>query len=82
MANHIFSGKLNKFVDNPANRALISDLTNNSGNLLGTSKYGVSWYARTIENGTQIYGYTQNSLVKGAGINPTPIDIFKLQGLK
>ena len=56
--------------------------TNSSENLLGVSQYGTSWYAKTLENGTQIYGYTQNGIVKGAGINQTVIDLIKIKGLK
>ena len=82
MANHIFSGDVGKFMDNVANRTLISELSNNSENLLGISQYGTSWYAKTLENGTQIYSYTQNGIVKGAGINQTVIDLIKIKGLK
>ncbi|MEM6321504.1 MAG: hypothetical protein AAF960_27850, partial [Bacteroidota bacterium] len=48
LANHIFSGKAGKFVDNPANRKLISKLSNNRKYLQGTDKFGKSWYARTL----------------------------------
>ncbi len=81
-ANHIFSGKSGKLSDTPANRRLITDLTNDSRNFLGVDKYGKDWYAKTLSNGTQLYGYTQNGIVKGAGINSPPINIFTAQGLK
>lgn len=82
LANHIFSGKEGKFADTPKNRELITDLTNDSGNFLGTDTYGKSWYAKTQSDGTQVYGYTQDGVVKGAGINSTPLDISKEQALK
>jgi hypothetical protein len=82
LANHIFSGKSGKLADTTANRNLITDLTNNNKNFLGIDKYGKSWYARTLDDGTQLYGYTQNGIVKGAGINSKPLEIPKLQGLK
>ena len=81
LANHIFSGKLGKFSDTPANRKLITDLTNNKGNLLGTDRFGKSWFAKNLDDGTQLYGYTQKGVVKGAGINAKRLDIIKNQGL-
>lgn len=81
LANHIFSGKAGKLLDTTGNRAIITKLSNNSNNLLGTSKYGVSWYAQTLNNGSQIYSYTQNGIIKGAGINQVPVNLIKLKGL-
>ena len=80
-ANHIFSGGVGKLTDTPANRKLITNLTNDSRNLLGTDKYGKSWFAKTLDDGTQLYGYTQKGVVKGAGINETPLDIVKNKNL-
>ncbi len=79
LANHLFKGA-NKLVDNPTNRNLISEISN--GKALGIDAYGKSWFARTMGDGTQIYTYTQNGVVKGAGINQTAIDIVKRYGLK
>jgi len=82
LANHIFSNKAGKLIDSPANRELITDLTNSSENLLGVDKYGESWFSRTLDDGKQLYGYTQDGVVKGAGINNEPVDIIKTKGLK
>ena len=82
LANHIFSNKAGKLIDSPANRELITDLTNSSENLLGVDKYGKSWFSRTLDDGKQLYGYTQDGVVKGAGINNEPVDIIKTKGLK
>jgi hypothetical protein len=82
LANHIFSGELGKLLDTPGSRQLLTDLTNDTGNLLGRSKYGVDWYARILPDNTQLYGYTQNGIVKGAGINQIIRDIFKIKGLQ
>jgi hypothetical protein len=82
LANHIFSGRAGKLTDSQVNRALITDLTNSRKNLLGVDRWGKSWFARSLDDGTQLYGYTQDGVVKGAGINPTPIDIFVSQQLK
>ena len=82
LANHIFSGKSGKFIDNAASRRLITDLTNNRKYLQGVDRYGKSWFARTMDDGTQIYGYTQNGVVKGAGINQSPVNLIKKYNLK
>jgi hypothetical protein len=72
---------LGKLSDTPASRKLIADLTNNKNNLLGVDRYGKNWFARNLDDGTQLYGYTQNGVVKGAGINAKPLNILKNQGL-
>ena len=78
-ANHLFKG-MGKLLDTPANRALITKISN--GKSLGIDAYGKSWYAKTLSNGTQIYTYAQNGIIKGAGINQTPVDIVARYGLK
>jgi hypothetical protein len=79
LANHLFKGA-GKLADTPAKRALITKISN--GKSLGVDAYGKSWYANTLGNGTQIYSYTQNGIIKGAGLNQTPIDIIARYGLK
>jgi len=79
LANHLFKG-VNKLADTAANRALIIKISN--GVPLGIDKYGKLWYAKTLKDGTQIYTYTRNGIVKGAGINKTPVNIIKRYGLK
>jgi RHS repeat-associated protein len=79
LANHLFKGA-NKLADTPANRKLITEISN--GRSLGVDSYGKSWYAKTLSDGRQIYTYTQNGIIKGAGINKTPVDIVKRYGLK
>lgn len=81
-AKHIFSDKAGKFLDSKENRATITGLVNNSDNLLGTDKYGKQWYAQTLDDGTQIYGYTQDGVVKGAGVNAKPLEFQEDLGLK
>jgi hypothetical protein len=82
LANHIFSGKVGKYIDTPANRMLISEIVNTPENYLGIDAYGKGWYAKILEDGTQAYGYTQNGIVKGAGYNLQPLNIIKNKGLK
>ena len=77
--NHLFKGA-NKLQDTPSNRALIEDISNSS--LLGKDQYGKSWHARNLDNGTQIYSYSRNGIIKGAGINNTPVNIVERYNLK
>lgn len=79
-ANHLFSGAVGKLSDTPVNRSLITEISN--GVALGVDKYGKSWFARTLSDGTQIYSYAQNGIIKGAGINQTVVDIVKRYALK
>ena len=79
LANHLFKGA-DKLADTPANRSLIQEISN--GKALGIDSYGKSWFAKTLPNGTQIYTYTQNGIVKGAGVNQTVVDIVARYGLK
>ena len=79
LANHLFKGT-GKLADTAANRALITKISN--GKSLGVDSYGKSWYAKTLGNGTQIYSYSQNGIIKGAGINQTPVNIIARYGLK
>ncbi|OAE90434.1 RHS repeat domain-containing protein [Flavobacterium psychrophilum] len=79
LANHLFKGT-GKLADTAGNRALITKISN--GKSLGVDAYGKSWYAKTLGNGTQIYSYTQNGIIKGAGLNQTPVNIIARYGLK
>jgi len=81
-ANHIFSGKQGKFVDTPDNRTILENLSNNKANLRGVDEYGKSWYSQKLQNGKQIYSYTKGGVIKGAGINNTPVDLVTRKGLK
>jgi len=79
LANHLFKGE-GKLLDTPSNRAFITKVSN--GKSIGIDAYGKSWYCKTLSNGKQIYTYTQNGIIKGAGINQVPIDIISRYGLK
>ena len=86
LGNHLFKSVRDglKLSDNPANRNLITKLSN--GKSLGTDAFGKSWYAKNFYgpegNVMQIFSYTQNGIIKGAGINSTPINLIKTYGLK
>ena len=64
LANHLFKGS-GKLVDNPANRTLISRISN--GKPLVVDEFGKSWFRGVDASGRGIYSYTQNGIVKGSG---------------
>jgi RHS repeat-associated protein len=79
LANHLFKGP-NKLADTPQNRKIIEQISNRK--TLGVDKYGKNWYAKTMPDGTQIYTYSQNGVIKGAGVNDTVVDIVARYGLR
>jgi RHS repeat-associated protein len=82
LGNHLFSsvsGRV-KLLDTAANRALITKISN--GRSLGVDAYGKSWYAKNLSNGQQIYSYSQNGIIKGAGVNSQYVDLVARYGLK
>ncbi|WP_427501413.1 RHS repeat-associated core domain-containing protein [Methylomonas sp. MED-D] len=82
LANHIFSGKEGKLEDSIANRELLTKLSNEIANFIGVDKYGKSWFSQTMPDGSQVYSYTQNGVIKGAGRNPAFVDLVVRYGLK
>lgn len=76
-AGHIFSKNPEKYVDNQANRQMITKIANDDKNYLGIDPYGKRYYAKTNPDGTQTYVYTQNGEIKGAGYNKKVEDIVK-----
>jgi hypothetical protein len=80
LASHLFKGA-GKLVDNPANRALIEEISN--GKALGVDKYGKAWFTGVGAAGKSIYTYTQNGVVKGAGyMSMTAEEMITKYGLK
>ncbi len=80
LANHLFKGT-GKLVDNPANRSLISKISN--GKPLVADKFGKSWYRGVDASGKGIYSYTQNGVVKGAGYtNLSAAEIIAKYGVR
>ena len=79
LANHLFKGP-GKLASTPDNRNSVTKISN--GKSIEVNAYGKSWYAKTLGNGTRIYSYTQNGIIKGAGIKQTPVNIIARYGLK
>jgi RHS repeat-associated protein len=81
-AGHIFNDAPGHMPDDTAtNRALLTDTANNPANRLGTDQYGSDWYARTREDGSQIWARVQSTGIRSGGVNPSPGTWDPLTGL-
>jgi hypothetical protein len=80
-ANHIFSGGTNKYTDTPANRLLLTDISNDPNCYQGTDQYGKQWYAQMQPDGTQAYTYCQNGIIKGGGYNHIAVNFIQRYSL-
>lgn len=80
---HMFRDAEGHFLqDNPANRAMIEKTAGSSKNLLGVDKYGNSWYAETLPNGTQAWAEIRNGVITEGGLNQVPKVFDPQTGLK
>ena len=79
LGNHLFKG-VDKLLDTPANRQLITQISNEKS--LGIDVYGKNWFAKNLSNGKQIYSYSKDGIIKGAGINDEFVDLISRYNLK
>ena len=80
---HMFRDAEGHFLqDNPANRAVIEKAAGSNKNLLGVDKYGNSWYAETLPNGTQAWAEMRNGVITEGGLNQVPKVFDPKTGLK
>ncbi|WP_387795486.1 DUF637 domain-containing protein, partial [Photorhabdus sp. RM125S] len=69
---HIFRKAEGHVADTPENRKLILDVANDKTAILGGDRYGNSWSARMLPDGTQAWVQTRGDTVINAGINNPP----------
>jgi RHS repeat-associated protein len=79
---HIFRDAEGHVADTSANRALLRDVANDPAARLGTDKYGNTWSAKTLPNGTQAWTQARGNTIVNAGINETPRAFNAQTGLK
>lgn len=79
--SHIFRGDAGHLLDTPENRRELSNLVNDSQNLLGADRYGSLWYAQTLPDGTQLWGTVRNGIIQNGGLNTTPRSYNQVTGL-
>jgi hypothetical protein len=69
---HIFRDKTGHLTeDTPTNRALVVN-TVQTQNYQRTDKFGNDWYARLLNNGTEVWVKVRNGVIQDAGLNQTP----------
>ncbi|RYD52416.1 MAG: hypothetical protein EOP52_09675 [Sphingobacteriales bacterium] len=81
-ANHVFSNKDGKFADTKANRKMIERFSNKPENYSHTDNRGKDWYQEMNSDGTQNWSYSQNGVIKGAGVNQTPRELKKTNSVR
>ena len=78
---HIFSEREGHLSDTSANRKLLTDLANDDRKFIGKDKYGNSWNAETVDDGTQNWVRYRNGTINEGGKNLTPRPWNKDTGL-
>lgn len=69
---HIFTGEGNHLPDTPENRQIVQETVSDWKNFVGRDRYGKEWYARTLENGRQVWVEAYNGEIRNGGVNPVP----------
>ncbi len=79
-APHIFDDRPGHMIDTPENRDLLLKLASDIKNYFGPNKHGSSCYAKTLENGKQLWAYVRNGVIRNAGINDIPHEYNSISG--
>jgi filamentous hemagglutinin len=69
---HVFRDAPGHLLDTPANRKLLQGVADDPATTLGADKFGNTWSARTLDDGTQAWTQTRNGDIINGGLNPTP----------
>lgn len=69
---HIFADRPGHLADTPYNRHLVAGVANDPANYIGNDKYGNSWYAKTMPDGSQIWAKVYENKISDAGKNLSP----------
>ena len=79
--DHIFREDEGHLTFSEKNVKIISKLINNEKNItLEKDKNGNTWYSKTNEDGSQIWGKVHNGTLSNGGINKTPRPLDKDPG--
>ncbi|MBN8809655.1 MAG: hypothetical protein J0I47_15665 [Sphingomonas sp.] len=78
---HIFRNAEGHLPNTAANRALLNDVASDARTVLGTDRYGATWSARMLPNGSQAWTRVINGRIVNGGVNLTPRDFNPITGL-
>lgn len=78
---HIFKDRPGHITDTPTNRKIITDITTDVKNYLGTDQYGNHWFAKILDNGQQAWAQTRNGIIRNCGLNAIPNTYNPVSGL-
>jgi len=80
-AGHIFRDAPGHLPDTPANRSLLQGVADDAGTTLGVDKWGNTWSARTLDDGTQVWVQTRGGEIVNGGLNQVPRTFHPETGL-
>ena len=78
---HIFRDAKGHLPDTPQNRALLADVADDPAATLGMDRFGNTWSARLLPDGTQICVQTVGNRIVNGGLNRTPRTFSPQTGL-
>jgi len=73
MLNHMFRNSDGHIaLDTPENRSLVESIIKDKVNFFGKDKYGTGWFAKIMEDGTQVWAKVRGNVIRDGGINKIP----------
>lgn len=79
--SHIFRKKAGHLVNTHSNRKLLENISKNSKFKLGVDKYGNTWHAKTMQDGSQVWVQIRNGKIVNGGLNRTSKVFNPITGL-
>lgn len=78
---HIFKDAPGHLADTPASRKLLQGVADDPATTLGADKFGDTWSAGKLDDGSQAWTQTRNGDIVNGGVNPTPRPFNPATGL-
>ncbi len=78
--DHIFRNESGHLPNNQASRETVLNVANDARNLLGSDRFGNSWYASNSGQG-QVWAQVRNNEVVNGGVNAVPRTYTPERGL-
>jgi len=70
--NHLFDNRDGHLINTEANKQIIMNLIKNPENFIIRDDFKKYWFAKTLDDGTQIWAHIINDVITNCGINETP----------